>query len=174
MTTLDVPRAEWPFFFKEFSRQHRGWLATIHGIEGAVPLTRVPSVPIAAISLERDGSDRAVRVTLGSHISLWIVGPAVVRAQRSDDGSDCALEVEAGDEAFLRVAFGATAKPEELDGIAPAEIAASTMSSVECPLSRLSTRSSPMPGNTLRLRAGKKTHQARKTPRSNEASGLGE
>jgi hypothetical protein len=129
MTTGEVPRAEWQFFFEEFSRQHRGWLATIHGIERAAPLTCVSSAAIAAVSLERDGVDRAVRLTLGSHISLWIARPDIVRIQRSDDGSDCALEIEAAGQVFLRVAFGATAKPEELDGLSPGEITASTLSS---------------------------------------------
>jgi hypothetical protein len=129
MTTHEVARAEWPFFFHEFSRQHRGWLATIHGIERTVPLTSVPLAPIAAVSLEREGVDRAVRLTLGSQLSLWITGPEVVRIQQADDGRDCAVEIEAADQVFLRIALRAAAWPEEVDGLAPGELAASTCSS---------------------------------------------
>jgi hypothetical protein len=124
--THEVPRAEWQAFFQGFSGQHRAWLATIHGLERGVPLTRVPSAAITAVSLEEDGNGEAVRVTLGNHLSLWLACPRVVRIQQADDGADRALEVEAPEQSFLRIAFRASARPEELDGLAPGEVAANT------------------------------------------------
>jgi hypothetical protein len=39
------------------------------------------------------------------------------------DGAECALEVDTAEGAFIRLAFRATALPEQLDGIAPGEMA---------------------------------------------------
>jgi hypothetical protein len=47
-----------------------------------------------------------------------------VRVQRTSDGAERALEIETVDGAFVRVAFRATVPPDQLDGIAPGEIAA--------------------------------------------------
>ena len=122
MTTRDIPRTEWASFFEGFSRQHCAWLATIHGVDRGMPLTRVASSAIAAVSLERDGDEQAVRLMLGNHLSLWIARPCAVRMQQADDGADRALEIEAEGHFFLRVAFRAAARPEELDGLAPGEM----------------------------------------------------
>jgi hypothetical protein len=45
-----------------------------------------------------------------------------VRVQEADDGAEWALEVDAADDVFVRMAFRATALPEQLDGLAPGEV----------------------------------------------------
>jgi hypothetical protein len=40
-----------------------------------------------------------------------------------EDGAERALEIDAAEGTFVRLAFRATARPEELDGMAPAELA---------------------------------------------------
>jgi hypothetical protein len=117
-----VPAVEWCGFLERFSRRHRGWLATIHGFARDLPLTRVPSEPIQSVALERCDSDHLIRVTLAHGISLCAPRPRAVRLQKTADGAEMALEVETASGAFIRVAFRATAMPEQLDGIAPGEM----------------------------------------------------
>jgi hypothetical protein len=84
-------------------------------------LTRVPSVAIRSVSLEEDLPDGVVRVTFGNRLSLCVPRPSVIRVQKTDDGADCALEIDTVTGGLVRVAFRATARPEELDGVAPGE-----------------------------------------------------
>jgi hypothetical protein len=49
-----------------------------------------------------------------------------VRVQ-TDDGAERALEVETADGGFIRLAFRATALPEQLDGVAAGELMAEAL-----------------------------------------------
>jgi hypothetical protein len=122
MTTQHVPPPQWRSFLERFSQEHRAWLAAVHGVEHRRPVTCVPSVAIRAVSLEEEFLDGVVRVTFENGLSLCSARPSTVRVQRTDDGPDCALEIETVTGGFVRVAFRATARPEELDGTAPSEL----------------------------------------------------
>lgn len=117
-----VPAVEWCVFLERFSRRHRGWLATMHGLEQGLPLTRVPSERFESVALERSDFDHLVRVTFANGISLCALRPRAVRVQQTDEGAEAALEVETAAGAFIRLAFRATALPDQLDGVAPAEV----------------------------------------------------
>jgi hypothetical protein len=117
-----VPAVEWFVFLERFSRRHRGWLGTLHGVARDLPLTRVPSEPLEAIALERCDSDSLVRVTLANGVSLCAPQPRAIRVQQTDEGAEAALEVETADGALIRLAFRATALPEQLDGVASGEL----------------------------------------------------
>ena len=121
MMIHDVPRAEWPTFLEQFNRQHRAWLATIHGMEHGRPVTRVPSVPILAVTLISELAEDTLRLTLGNGISLCAPRPRALRVQETEDGVDRALEIETVDGALIRIAFRAVARPDQFDGLAPAE-----------------------------------------------------
>jgi hypothetical protein len=121
MKTHDVPRTEWPEFLARFNREHRAWLATIHGMEHGLPLTRVPSVPIKAVTLVSERPDDTLRLTLGNGISLCAPRPRALRVQEAEEGIERALEIETVDGALIRIAFRAVARPDELDGLAPGE-----------------------------------------------------
>lgn len=123
MTIRDVPPSEWRSFLERFSRQHRAWRATIHGVERGVSVTRVPSTAIKSIALETHVPAPIVRLTFVNGVSLCAPRPCAVRVQQTSDGAECALEVETADGALIRLAFRATALPEQLDGIAPGEVA---------------------------------------------------
>lgn len=123
MTIREIPHAEWPAFLERFSRRHRAWLATIHGVEQGMPVTRVPSVALGNVTVEQDAQGQMVRLTFRDGVSLCAVRPSAVRVQQTDDGLEGALEIEAVDGVFVRVAFRATARPEQLDGVAPGELA---------------------------------------------------
>jgi hypothetical protein len=123
MMVRDVPPTEWSSFLEQFSSTHRAWLATIHGIERGVAVTRVPSQAIKSIALEHQVPNAIVRLTFVNGVSLSAPRPSAVRVQETEDGAQYALEVDTADEAFIRLAFRATARPDQLDGIAPGELA---------------------------------------------------
>ena len=74
------------------------------------------------VSLERSGFDHLVRLTFANGISLCAPQARAVRVQRTDEGAEAALEVDTAAGAFIRLAFRATALPDQLDGVAPAEL----------------------------------------------------
>jgi hypothetical protein len=117
-----VPAVEWCGFLERFSRRHRGWLATTHGFKRDEPLTRVPSERLESVALERSDSDGLIRVTFANAISLCAPCPRALRVQKTPEGAEAALEVETAAGAFIRLAFRATALPDQLDGVAPAEL----------------------------------------------------
>ena len=117
-----VPAVEWRTFLEGFGRRHRAWLATIHGVERGAPVTRIPSLALAAVTLDGGGPDHVVRLTFANGVSLCAPRPRAVGVQRTEHGAECALEIETADDGFLRMAFRATALPEEVDGAAPAEV----------------------------------------------------
>jgi hypothetical protein len=105
-----------------FGRAHRAWLATVHGVEHGVPVTSVSSVAVESVALETRGVDHILRLTFANHISLSAPRLSAVRVQEDDDGAEWALEVDTAEGAFIRMAFRATALPEQLDGMAPGEV----------------------------------------------------
>jgi len=117
-----VPAVEWRTFLERFGRRHRAWLATIHGVERGAPVTRIPSLALAAVMLDGRGPDDVVRLTFANGVSLCAPRPRAVRVQRTEQGAESALEIDTADDGFLRMAFRATALPEEVDGAAPAEV----------------------------------------------------
>jgi dienelactone hydrolase len=126
MTVRDVPRSEWRPFLEGFSRAHRAWIGTLHGLTAGAPVTRIPSVALKSVTLERDASGPILRITFINGVSLCGVRPYLVRVQ-TDDGAERALEVETADGGFIRLAFRATALPDQLDGIAPGELMADAL-----------------------------------------------
>ena len=120
MTLRDVPRSEWPSFLEAFSRAHRAWMGTLHGLVEQASVTHIPSVALRSVILEGNVSCPILRITFANGVSLCAARPRVVRVQ-SDDGAERALEVETEDDGFMRLAFRATALPEQLDGLAPGE-----------------------------------------------------
>jgi hypothetical protein len=123
MTIQDVPRCEWGSFLEGFSREHRAWIGTIHGLVAGAPVTHIPSVALKSATLENGAAGLILRITFVNGVSLCSVRPCVVRVQ-TDEGAQRALEVETADGGFIRLAFRATALPEQLDGIAPGELMA--------------------------------------------------
>jgi hypothetical protein len=124
MTLRDVPQSEWRSFLEGFSREHCAWIGTIHGLVGGAPVTHVPSMALKSVTLDSGASSGFVlRITFVNGVSLCAVRPCVVRVQ-ADDGAERALEVETADGGFVRLAFRATALPEQLDGVASGELMA--------------------------------------------------
>ena len=114
MTIHEVPESEWRSFLERFSREHRAWRATVYGLEQGAPVRLVRSVAIRSVTLEGSAPDWLLRVTFADGVSLCVPRPCAVRVQRRRDGAESALEAETADGAFVRVAFRATALPEQL------------------------------------------------------------
>ena len=111
-----VPAVEWCVFLERFTRRHHGWLGSIHGVARDVPLTCVPSETLDSVGLERCGSDSLVRIALANGVSLCAPQPRGLRVQQTLDGAEAALEVDTAAGALIRLAFRATALPEQIDG----------------------------------------------------------
>lgn len=106
MSLHEIARHDWPGALERFSREHRGWLATVHGKAATTALEQ----PLRAVAAESD----AVVIRLGDEVALRIEAPIAVRVDENG------LDVEAA-EGVTRLRFRRTAPPEALDGIAATE-----------------------------------------------------
>ena len=127
MSVHNIPRSCWTDVLEEFSRGHRGWLASAVTVgPGPELVSRTESRPLESIAVAQTGGrPMAVCVRFHGGPTVVVKAPRTLAVDRRDDGADRALEIDAADAEFVRIAFRATALPEELDGIAPAELTAS-------------------------------------------------
>ena len=78
-------------------------------------MDRLAGMPLKSATASTDG----VRLEfLFEPESLCVHSPAAVRIQETDIGLAQAIEIERLDGWFIRLAFRATALPEQLDGLA--------------------------------------------------------
>lgn len=126
MSVQDVPRRRWADVLEEFSRGHRGWLASVVTVgPGPELVSHTELHPLESVTVaQTSGRPTAVRVGFQRAPAILIKAPRTLGVERRDDGAERALEIDAA-AGFVRIAFRATALPEELDGIAPAELTAS-------------------------------------------------
>ena len=117
--TRDVPTGEWGPFLEEFGRVHRAWLATVHVVDARGTVTSSAEIPLKSAAASADGV--TLEFLREAH-SLCARSPCALRVQQTDIGEVQALELEASDGQFMRLAFRATALPEQLDGLAPGEL----------------------------------------------------
>jgi hypothetical protein len=117
-----IPRDEWAAFLASFTRQHRAWLATVER-SGRRESSLVQQRPLIRIDTDCRGDEiKAIRITVGErsrHQETRVDHPRSVRLLRTAAG-DRGLEIDDGDEC-TRVAFRASAFPDQVDGMAPAE-----------------------------------------------------
>ena len=125
MSVHNVPRSRWTAVLEEFSRGHRGWLASVVTVgPGPQLVSRTESRPLESITVAQTGGrPRAVYVRFHGGPTVVVKAPRTLGVDRREDGAERALEIDAAEAEFVRIAFRATALPEELDGIAPAELA---------------------------------------------------
>ena len=101
MDSHEIARPDWPRVLDQFSREHRGWLASV---------ANTVQAPLRSVALE----DNAIVVRLGGVPELRIEAPSALRIEK------LGLDIEAGS-VITRVRFRAAAPAEALDGLAPAE-----------------------------------------------------
>ena len=124
MPTRDVPRDQWPDFLEGFSRRHRAWLTTVDQSADVVRGVSAQA-PLGAVTATKEGRDVSaieIAFTGDGHIPLRVEHPRILRVSQAGDGAETGLEIVDNDGVSTRVGFRATARPELLDGVAPAEI----------------------------------------------------
>ena len=110
----EVPFSEWRSFLERFGRAHRAWLGTMHWISGHGNVTTAEPVALESISLDDHLSGKIVRLCFLGRPSVRVEGPGAVRIERNDRGAERALEIETAAGGLFRLAFRATALPEEV------------------------------------------------------------
>ena len=127
MSVHDVPRARWAGVLDQFSRAHRGWLTRVTCV-GPEPELRLTTswLPLQSIDAIVDGTHVvAISIRVKDGPTTCVGAPRALAVDRQEGGLDRALEIDGAGGEFVRVVFRATARPEELDGLAPAELEAS-------------------------------------------------
>jgi hypothetical protein len=124
MSVHDVPRSRWADVLEQFSRGHRGWLASVVRVRpGPELMSHTDSRPLDSVTVTPSaGRPSAIRVRFQGGPTVCIRAPRTLGVDRRDDGAECALEIDAAEGMFVRIVFRATALPQEVDGIAPAEL----------------------------------------------------
>ena len=118
MTQL-VPSSDWRGVLERFGREHRARLATINAVDAHGATTGSTQVRLKSAT----GLVDAVQVEFldGDH-SLCVHRPSAVRIQQTDTGAAQALEIDTLHGDLIRLALRATARPDQLDGLAPGEL----------------------------------------------------
>ena len=121
MVTREIPRNEWPRFFDEFSRRHRGWLVTIEIFGSLGAQVEAKERPLNGIvAEERDGSF-AIEILTGSApgetLTHTITRPTRIQVEETREGAEVAVQIESSDEGKTLIRFRATALPETVDGL---------------------------------------------------------
>jgi hypothetical protein len=115
----EVPPGKWRSSLEQFGREHRAWLANLHVIDTRSTVNRFAQIPLKSATASTD----AVWLEfLDEAHSFCARSPCAVRIQQTGIGLVQALEMETRDGRFIRLAFRATALPEQLDGLAPGEL----------------------------------------------------
>jgi putative phosphoribosyl transferase len=125
--TSIVPVGEWSTFVQAFNRRHRGWLTFINTTTGdgrshEFSIAR----PLDSIEVVRNaGRISAFEVRFQDTMSprsVVVLAPHIVRVDETARGAEQGLDVEDRYGRRTRIRFRATARPEEMDGIAAAEL----------------------------------------------------
>lgn len=126
MSVHDVPRGRWAGALELFGDAHRGWLTRVTRVGPGPELLLVTDwLPLQSIGDVVDGTRvLAICVHLRQGPTVCVSAPRALAIDR-EDGVVRGLEIDGARGEFVRVAFRATARAEELDGLAPAELEAS-------------------------------------------------
>lgn len=127
MSVHDVPRVRWAKVLELFSNTHRGWLTRVTRVGPGPELLSVSAwLPLEAVDLVANNSHgRVICVRARGAPTVCVSAPRTLAIDRVD-GAVRGLEIDAPGGEFVRVAFRVIARPEELDGMAPAELAAAS------------------------------------------------
>jgi hypothetical protein len=128
MSMRGIPWAEWQSFVEQFSRDHRGWLATVsratangsrHVDAHQRPLRSVtttatgPEIATIAIHLHRDLQPEEV---------IHVENASRLVVDETPEGAPHALEIESTGGDRVRIQLRGAVPPGILDGLAPGEL----------------------------------------------------
>lgn len=125
MSVHDVPRARWAGMLEQFSRAHCGWLASVACVRPGPELASWTDWhPLESVTVARTGTRvTAIQIAFQAGPTVCVKAPRMLGLDTREDGAERALEIDGAGGEFVRLVFRATALPEEVDGIAPAELA---------------------------------------------------
>ena len=101
MNTQEIPRPEWPQFFKQFSALHGGWRCTIE-ILGASLGAQLQSSGLELTGIDAElTKEPHITIALGeepdAHLTHVIDSPEHVWLMQADGGEDEVIEIEGGE-----------------------------------------------------------------------------
>ena len=103
LTTLDIPREQWPEYFKEFSKLYRGWAVTVELLSPDLGDQRAADgPPLQGISFESKGSEAgAILVEVGDTpdalVTRHVRRPKAVRVAETQPGAEVDVQIESQD-----------------------------------------------------------------------------
>jgi hypothetical protein len=118
MSTREIPRTEWPEFFKVFSRVHQGWRVTVEELGRELGAqTEAAEMPMQEITAEKGGITMILGPESEATLTHVVNDPQRIYLGQDVEGADEALEIERGDGGKTLLVFRATVTPERLDGV---------------------------------------------------------
>jgi hypothetical protein len=139
MHQIEIPREQWKTFCDQFTRQHHAWIVNLSvsdtdvglgGGIGAVDAERhmrllSRSAAFHSIAVEDDDGHCTLAIVVGpppGAVACWIYDPRHLFFRHTEEGAHEGLVIESpsGETTLLR--FRAAALPEDLDGMAVAEL----------------------------------------------------
>jgi Family of unknown function (DUF5335) len=122
MRTVEVPQNDWSRTLNQFSARHEGWLISLDLKDEKFGARReIQNLPLLGVTAEP--AVRAKDITIAAarsgedHVTHTIQSPTRIGLERTDDGSDVGLEIEAADGTVAILRFRTVALPETLNGI---------------------------------------------------------
>ena len=101
MSTIEIPRAEWPEFFHRFNALHGGWRCTLEVLgERLGAQLQSTGLPLAGIDAD-DAKHTRITLALGTradaHLTHVIEAPEHVWILRDDHDEDEVIQIETAD-----------------------------------------------------------------------------
>ena len=101
MKTIEIPNASWKGFLDEFSREHDGWFISVEVQDPEIGAqTEVKNRAFRGATYERRPGDGVITImaddTSGNHLTHAVKHPSRIWFERTDEGADEALAIEAG------------------------------------------------------------------------------
>lgn len=123
MAVHHLLRARWASTLEQFSRAHRGWLGSLVTVgPGPDLVSHTGWYPLDSVTVARTGPRATfIRIDFQRGPTVCVKAPRSLGVDSRSDGAERALEIEGAGGVFVRLTFRATARLEEVDGMAPAE-----------------------------------------------------
>ncbi len=127
MQTREIPRDQWLSFCDGFSRQHQGWLVNLEVTQdGQKAQPEARELPLGSIAASlKHGDDNTISIILdkgsNQYLTHNISNTKRILLEKTDQGADTGLRIEAADGTQALLQLRSPALPETLDGVTNAE-----------------------------------------------------
>ncbi len=126
MQTQEISNNRWVEFFDSFSRQHQGWMVNVEiTANGQKKQLEARELPLEGIAASLKDKEDTISIILAKgrneYMEHNVSGARRVLLEKTDEGADVGLRIEAADGSQTRVQFRSPAMPETLDGVTSSE-----------------------------------------------------